>query len=100
LIGLGSGNAPQSVLRACVDRFRSDPKPLILGCSQAEGDRKNPSAYKHVGIASLAEEGFSVWSQGEYPLEFVHALGAFALLGAPEDPSAVLDRYLRRSPAP
>lgn len=100
LIGLGSGNAPQSVLRACVERFRPGQKPLILGCSQAEGDRKNPSAYKKVGIASLVEEGFSVWSQGEYPLEFVHALAAYALLGAPDDPASVLDRYLRRSPAP
>ena len=100
LIGLGSGNAPQNVLQACVDRFRTGPKPLVLGCSQAEGDRKNPAAYKKVGIASLVDEGFSVWSQGEYPLEFVHALATFALLGAPEDPASVLDRYLRRSPAP
>ena len=100
LIGLGSGNAPQNVLQACVDRFRIGPKPLVLGCSQAEGDRKNPAAYKKVGIASLVDEGFSVWSQGEYPLEFVHALATFALLGAPEDPASVLDRYLRRSPAP
>lgn len=95
LLGFGAGNAPCAVLRDLVGCFRNVPKPLVIACSQAEGDTKNPQAYKDVGIASLANEGFFVWNQGDASLEFVHALVWYAFLAAPEDPASILGHHLR-----
>jgi L-asparaginase len=96
LIGFGSGNAPQSVLRQIREEFSGPDKPHILACSQAEGDVKNPNAYHGVGIGSLAEEGFPVWNQMDYPLEFIHALACFAEVVLPQAPERILERYLKR----
>ena len=96
LLGFGSGNAPQEVLRAFADAWPGEVKPIILACSQAEGDRKKPDAYGDVGIASLKSRGFSLWNQGDASLEFIHALGWYALLCAPEDPESILGEYLQK----
>jgi len=96
LIGFGSGNAPQKVLGQIREVFSGAEKPHILACSQAEGDVKNPNAYHGVGIGSLAEEGFPVWNQMDYPLEFIHALACFAEVVSPQKPDRILERYLKR----
>ncbi|MCF7936382.1 MAG: asparaginase domain-containing protein [Synergistales bacterium] len=96
LIGFGSGNAPQHILRAVGEAFQGGDRPIILACSQAEGDVKNPAAYSDVGIATLAEKGFPVFGQRDYPLEFVHALAWYALCGAPDTPGELMKRYLPR----
>ena len=96
LVGYGAGNVPQRLLRQVEETYAGrDRKPLILACSQAEGDFKNPGAYRNVGIASLSRSGFRVFSQMDSPLEFVHALGCFALLARPEAPEDVLSRHLK-----
>lgn len=96
LVGYGAGNVPQRLLRQVEETYaKRDRKPLILACSQAEGDFKNPGAYRNVGIASLSRSGFRVFSQMDSPLEFVHALGCFALLARPEAPEDVLSRHLK-----
>lgn len=96
LVGYGAGNVPQRLLRQVEETYaKRDRKPLVLACSQAEGDFKNPGAYRNVGIASLSRSGFRVFSQMDSPLEFVHALGCFALLARPEAPEDVLSRHLK-----
>ena len=96
LVGYGAGNAPQSLHRQVEEAFaHRQEKPLILACSQAEGDLKNPGAYRNVGLAALARKGFRVFGQMDYPLEFVHALGCYALLIRPEAPEEVLGRHLK-----
>ena len=96
LVGYGAGNVPQRLLPQVEETYaKRDRKPLILACSQAEGDFKNPGAYRNVGIASLSRSGFRVFSQMDSPLEFVHALGCFALLARPEAPEDVLSRHLK-----
>ncbi|MGB2782690.1 MAG: asparaginase domain-containing protein, partial [Atribacterota bacterium] len=84
--GFGAGNAPTRVL----DYFRSfyfeKEKPCIIACSQAEGDIKKPKYYKKVGIGWLVDDGFKVWSQMDYPIEFIHALACFSLLTSSNDP--------------
>jgi len=96
VIGFGSGNAPQSVLGRIREVFRGPVKPHILACSQAEGDVKNPKAYHGVGIGSLAEDGFPVWSQMDYPIEFIQALACFAEVVSPQEPGRILERYLQK----
>jgi len=95
LLGFGSGNLPQRHHRALREAY-GGRKPILLACSQAEGDIKNPGAYRNVGMGGLAEEGFPVYGQMDWPLEFVHALACFALLARPEDPEAILSRHLKR----
>ena len=94
IYGFGAGNAPTRVL----DYFRSfyleKEKPCIIACSQAEGDIKKPKYYKKVGIAWLAQDGFKVWSQMDYPIEFIHALACFSLLASFDDPGLILSKYL------
>jgi len=96
VVGFGSGNAPQAVLEKIRDVYGEREKPHILACSQAEGDVKNPKAYHGVGIGSLADEGFIVWNQMDYPLEFIHALCCFAELVSPGNPGLLFERYLKR----
>ena len=96
IIGFGSGNVSQAVLGRIRETFQGREKPQIFACSQAEGDVKNPNAYHGVGIGSLAADGFTVWNQMDYPLEFIHALGIFSELVGPENPGRVLERYLKR----
>ncbi len=96
LLGFGSGNASREVLEALAGAWPEKEKPLLLACSQAEGDRKKPDAYGDVGMASLKSRGFSLWNQGDASLEFVHALAWYALLCMPEDPEKVLGEYLEK----
>lgn len=96
VVGFGSGNAPQAVLQEIRELYAGREKPQILACSQAEGDVKNPRAYRDVGIGSLVEDGFTVWNQMDYPVEFVHALACFSEVVSPEDPGRVLDRHLKK----
>lgn len=96
LIGYGSGNMPSHELLHIKDFFEGRRHPHILACSQAEGDTKNPSLYNKVGLASLSEFGFPIWSQMDYPIEFVHALAVFALLTHPQEPEMVFARHLKR----
>ncbi|MCF4151616.1 asparaginase [Dethiosulfovibrio sp. F2B] len=95
ILGYGAGNAPSGALHAVESAFDGLPKPHVIACSQAEGDMKNPGSYAGVGIASLAGRGFTVWSQMDYPVEFIHALGCYSLLASSSAPGFVLSHYLR-----
>lgn len=96
ILGQGAGNASVPFMEEIVSFWEGRRKPLLLACSLAEGDEKRPEAYKDVGLAWLSRRGFGLWSQGDYPLEFIHGLAWFALLGNSADPGSVLSRYLRR----
>ena len=96
IYGFGAGNAPTSVLDYLRKKFQGKKKkPCIIACSQAEGDRKKPDYYQKVGIAWLAQDGFQVWNQMDYPIEFIHALACYALLIDSEHPGVILSRYLQ-----
>ncbi len=97
ILGYGAGNAPSGIFSVLGRAFEGRPKPHVIACSQAEGDTKNPGSYAGVGISSLVEYGFPVWSQMDYPMEFIHALGCYALLASPSAPGFVLSHYLRES---
>lgn len=93
LCGFGAGNIPRA-LHEEIERAYPDEKPLIIACSHAELGVKNPVAYSNVGIGNLAAKGFSVWSQGDYPMEFITALAyCAAFTGSPEE---LLSKYLKR----
>ncbi len=94
LVGYGAGNADPAVLRQVAETYRDcQVKPQIIACSQAEEGRKEPDGYADVGLAGLKSEGFTVWGQQSYSLEFVHALCCYALAtGLP--PGPVLGRFL------
>jgi len=94
--GFGAGNAPTKVLNYIRNFYMDKSKPCIIGCSQAEGGIKKPKYYKNVGIAWLAQDGFKVWSQMDYPIEFIHALACFSLLVSPDAPESILSKYLER----
>lgn len=96
LIGFGAGNAPTAILKKISDTYPVSKKPQIIACSQAEGDIKNPAAYHDVGIAGLSSSGFSVWGQMDYPIEFIHALGCYALMAFPVDPGKILGKFLKK----
>ena len=96
LLGFGAGNAPTSLLEAVAAAYPEDGRPLVIACSQAEGDMKDPGAYHDVGMAYLAQKGFEVWGQMDYPVEFIHALGCFALMAHPSDQGRVLGKFLKK----
>ncbi len=93
LVGYGSGNVPSGLQERIAGTY-GDQKPLIVACSQAEEGMKRPDGYASVGAANLTQRGFRVWSQMDRSLEFVHSLCCFALMASPQDPGAVLSRYL------
>ncbi len=95
IYGYGAGNAPTEILNYIRTFYMHKPKPGVIACSQAEGDIKKPDYYKEVGIALLAKDGFRVWSQMDYPIEFIHALACFSLLASSDDPGLILSKYLR-----
>ncbi len=96
IYGFGAGNAPQKVLHYVRDKFRNKKdKPCIIACSQAEGDIKKPNYYQGVGIAWLADDGFKVWNQMDYPVEFIHSLACYALLNNFDNPGAILSKYIQ-----
>ena len=96
IYGFGAGNAPQKVLEHFREKFRyKKDKPSIIACSQAEGDIKKPDYYRGVGIALLADDGFEVWNQMDYPVEFIHSLACYALLNDFGNPGTILSRYLQ-----
>ncbi len=95
IYGFGAGNAPGSVLDYLNLRYLNKEKPSIIACSQAEKDTKKPEYYESVGIAGLTQKGFKVWSQLDYPIEFIHSLAVFSLLCFPNDPEPVLSKYLK-----
>ncbi len=92
--GFGAGNSPTRVLNYFRSFYLEKEIPCIIACSQAEGDIKKPNYYKKVGIALLAQDGFKVWSQMDYPIEFIHALSCFSLLVSFDDPGLILSKYL------
>ena len=93
IYGFGAGNAPQKVLDYLREKFKhKKKKPCIIACSQAEGDIKKPGYYREVGIAWLADEGFEVWNQMDYPIEFIHSLACYALLIDFDNPGTVLSK--------
>lgn len=94
IYGFGAGNAPTRVLNYFRSFYLERDKPLIVACSQAEGDIKKPKYYKNVGIAGLAKDGFKVWSQMDYPIEFIHALACLSLLLSFDDPGSIFSKYL------
>lgn len=94
LYGFGAGNAPESVLKSLAASYPQLEKPLIIACSQAERDIKKPEYYENVGIAGLAKNGFKVWGQLDYPIEFIHSLAVFSLLASPNHPEIILSNYL------
>ena len=96
LLGFGAGNAPTVLLEEVAAAYPEGAKPLVIACSQAEGDVKDPGAYHDVGMAYLSQRGFEVWGQMDYPVEFIHALGCFALMAYPSDPGRVLGKFLRK----
>ncbi len=96
IYGFGAGNAPLTVLNYLREEFGNEQKkPCIIACSQAEGGVKKPDYYQDVGIAWLARNGFKVWNQMDYPVEFIQALCCFALLNNFNNPGAVLSKYLQ-----
>ncbi len=96
IYGFGAGNAPTEVLDYLREKFKAKKKkPNIIACSQAEGDIKKPDYYQKVGIAWLAQNGFKVWSQMDYPIEFIHALACYALLIDMDNPDVILARYIQ-----
>ncbi len=95
IVGYGVGNCSSEVLNEIRAVFADGPKPHVIACSQAEGGMKNPAGYAGVGVASLAESGFPVWGQMDYPLEFIHVLGCYALLAFPQAPGSILSQFLR-----
>lgn len=98
LVGFGAGNAPTALLEKITGTYAvsASKKPLIIACSQAEGDVKNPAAYHDVGIANLSSRGFQVWGQMDYPVEFIHALCCYALMAFPENPGKILGKFLKK----
>lgn len=96
IYGYGAGNAPTEVLNYIRTFYTSKAKPCVIACSQAEGDIKKPDYYKEVGIALLTKDKFRVWSQMDYPIEFIHALACFSLLASFDDPGLILSKYLNR----
>jgi len=92
--GFGAGNAPTKVLDYLRAFYSGKIRPDIIACSQAEGDMKKPNHYSEVGIALLAKDGFNVWSQMDYPIEFIHSLSCFALLSSYSQPGKILSKYL------
>lgn len=94
IYGFGAGNAPSNVLDYLETFYSAKEKPYIIACSQAERDVKKPEYYEGVGIATLSKNGFKVWSQLDYPIEFIHALAVFSLLSSPDNPGPVLSKYL------
>ncbi len=96
IYGFGAGNAPAKTLEYFREKFKyCKDKPCIIACSQAEGDIKKPDYYKGVGIASLAQDGFVVWNQMDYPIEFIHALACYALLNDVDNPGLTLSKYIQ-----
>jgi L-asparaginase len=95
LYGFGAGNVPSTVLESIRNRYGTNEKPVIIACSQAEGDVKDPSSYGGVGAALLAQYGFEVYSQMDYPFEFIHALSVYALSVDDENPGSVLSKFLK-----
>jgi len=94
IYGFGAGNAPTDVINYFRSFYLEKEKPCIIACSQAEGDIKKPKYYKKVGIAWLAQDGFKVWNQMDYPIEFIHALACFSLLVSSDAPESILSKYL------
>jgi len=94
IYGFGAGNAPRNVLDYLDSHYLNKAKPFIIACSQAERDTKKPEYYESVGIAGLAQKNFKVWSQLDYPIEFIHSLAVFALLYSPNNPEKILSKYL------
>jgi len=95
IYGYGAGNAPTEILDYIRNFYTDKEKPCVIACSQAEGDIKKPDYYKEVGIALLTKDKFRVWSQMDYPIEFIHALACFSLLASFDDPGFILSKYLR-----
>lgn len=96
IYGFGAGNAPLKVLNQIRERFsKVNEKPSIIACSQAEGDIKKPDYYKDVGIAWLTGDGFKVWNQMDYPIEFIHGLACYALLNDYDHPGSILSKFLQ-----
>ncbi len=96
IVGFGAGNAPTGLLDRVAAAYGPGERPLVIACSQAEGDIKNPSAYHDVGMAGLSSRGFEVWGQMDYPVEFIHALGCYSLMGSPQDPGRILGKFLKK----
>jgi len=95
IFGFGAGNAPTSILDELRAFYKDKKKPAIIACSQAEGDMKKPNHYNNVGIALLAKDGFKVWSQMDYPVEFIHSLACFSLFASYDNPGKTLSKYLK-----
>jgi L-asparaginase len=47
-------------------------------------------------MATLSSRGFDVWGQMDYPVEFIHALGCYALMAWPQDPGRILGKFLKK----
>jgi L-asparaginase len=96
IYGFGAGNAPVNVLNYLQNKFKNEEeKPSIIACSQAEGDIKKPDYYKEVGIAWLSHKGFNVWSQMDYPIEYIHSLACYSLLINYNNPGKVLSKHIQ-----
>lgn len=97
LAGYGAGNMPQRLHRLMAEVFPDDGRrPLVIAASSCARGRKNPSFYGGVGIAELAKNKFTVFSQGSYSLEFLIALSYLSLLISPESPENILHLYLEK----
>ncbi|MDO4219590.1 MAG: asparaginase domain-containing protein [Synergistaceae bacterium] len=80
IFGFGSGNMSCHFRKILVHAFKNIPnaaKPVIIAASTCEAGLKSPTLYE-TGIAGLSEDGFSVFSQGQFSEEFIITLASMS----------------------
>ncbi len=95
LCGYGAGNMPRRLHSALEARYRA-ARPVIIAASSCERGAKDPSRYAGVGMSLAARRNFTVFSQGNYSVEFLITLSYLALLHEHDAPEKILGRCLEK----